>query len=268
MHFRDGIFFCFWYALLQLLESEAFPPISIQLRTNLISNIGDYSRFTINEAKKSVIGDKFDKRISSKSRRFHRTATSSTPPLDEIPSLEAISSLDQTVLSTNRNQSMATNAWHNQSTNASTILSDINKLASTVKITITPELFSSIEKKTNSFSKALSENWLVLGEIFVIALAKKFPHLGATGGPLRPEFFISKLGVFTIFFINGVALSLTGGGGSELAVQTKTNMLIQGFNFAFIPLFVKLFARFYPDKAFRYELFSRSYLFESAPNTE
>jgi hypothetical protein len=44
--------------------------------------------------------------------------------------------------------------------------------------------------------------------MMVIMMAKMNPSFGATGGRLRPEFFVSKLGVFTIFFINGIALSI------------------------------------------------------------
>ena len=64
------------------------------------------------------------------------------------------------------------------------------------------------KKKENGFKKFLKGNWLVIGEVLVIMLAKMNPSFGATGGRLRPEFFISKLGVFTIFFINGIALSI------------------------------------------------------------
>ena len=60
----------------------------------------------------------------------------------------------------------------------------------------------------NALKKFLKGNWLVIGEVMVIMMAKINPSFGATGGRLRPEFFISKLGVFTIFFINGIALSI------------------------------------------------------------
>ena len=94
------------------------------------------------------------------------------------------------------------------------------------------------------------ENWLVLGEVLVILIAKQFPHWGATGGPLRPEFYISKLGVFTIFFINGIALSISGT-PDEMQAAYKTNLMIQLFNFGFIPLCAILLAPLYPEKAFR-----------------
>ena len=64
------------------------------------------------------------------------------------------------------------------------------------------------KKKENGIKKFLKGNWLVIGEVLVIMMAKMNPSFGATGGKLRPEFFISKLGVFTIFFINGIALSI------------------------------------------------------------
>ena len=65
-----------------------------------------------------------------------------------------------------------------------------------------------IKKKENGFKTFFKGNWLVMGEVIVIYLAHLNPGFGATGGRLKPEFFISKLGVFTIFFINGIALSI------------------------------------------------------------
>ena len=70
------------------------------------------------------------------------------------------------------------------------------------------------EKKPNVFASIFQNYWLVMGEVLVIALAHHNPALGASGGILKPEFFISKVGVFTIFFINGVALSLSSSGKS------------------------------------------------------
>ena len=105
-------------------------------------------------------------------------------------------------------------------------------------------------KKTFSMKKILLSNWLVIGEIIVIILAKMNPSFGASGGPLKPEFFISKLGVFTIFFINGIALSISGS-PSELQSTVKTNVIIQTFSFVIIPLLAKLLVPFYPVPEFR-----------------
>lgn len=82
-------------------------------------------------------------------------------------------------------------------------------------------------------------------------MAKHNPSFGATGGPLRPEFTISKCGVFFIFFINGVALQLTGTSSADMQTAVKTNILIQAFNFGLIPLLALLLAPLYPDPVFR-----------------
>lgn len=112
------------------------------------------------------------------------------------------------------------------------------------------KILDKISTIRKSFLSAIRSNWLVIGEIIVILLAKQNPNFFASGGPLRPEFFISKLGVFTIFFINGIALSFSNDPG-ELKAATQTNILIQGYNFGFIPIITKILARFYPDPAFR-----------------
>lgn len=101
-----------------------------------------------------------------------------------------------------------------------------------------------------SIIEFMQNNWLVLGEIIVIILAKVNPNIGATGGPLRPELFISKLGVFFIFFINGIALSIKTS-PDKMNSRFKLNALIQLFNFGFIPVFAKLFAKYYPEPSFR-----------------
>lgn len=79
------------------------------------------------------------------------------------------------------------------------------------------------KKKDSGFKAFFKGNWLVMGEVIVIYLAHLNPSFGATGGRLRPEFFISKLGVFTIFFINGIALSI-GTYVLTFAPSTSTSM--------------------------------------------
>ena len=61
----------------------------------------------------------------------------------------------------------------------------------------------------------------------------------------------SQMGVFFIFFINGIALQLVGGSAAEMTSVVQTNLLIQTYNFGFIPLLVALLAPFYPDAVFR-----------------
>lgn len=97
----------------------------------------------------------------------------------------------------------------------------------------------------------LGANWLVLGEVLVIGVAKLRPHWGATGGPLRPEWTVSKLGVSAIFFINGAALSLSTSSPDEVRTASQTNALVQSFSFVAVPLLAKLLAPLYPDAAFR-----------------
>lgn len=107
------------------------------------------------------------------------------------------------------------------------------------------------KKKVKTHQVILSflyNNWLVLGEVLVIYLAKQNPHFFKSGGALRPEFWISKVGVFVIFFINGIALSIST---DDLQSAGKTNAIILSYNFAFLPLFAKAFSQFYPDPAFR-----------------
>jgi SBF-like CPA transporter family (DUF4137) len=129
-------------------------------------------------------------------------------------------------------------------------MSEMSNPAPSAVVSVVPDEPKPKPKQTNPLVKFFKTNWLVLGEILVITIAKNFPDFGATGGPLRPEFFISKLGVFTIFFINGLQLSIQSN-PDDVSSATKTNALIQLFNFAFIPLTAKLLAPYYPEAAFR-----------------
>ncbi len=130
-------------------------------------------------------------------------------------------------------------------------VSSVSSVSSNSQTTITTVDAGDLDKrKRTKILKFFRTNWLILGEIFVIFLAQKYPKFGATGGPIKPEFWISQIGVFTIFFINGIALSMTGS-PNELRDAYKTNLTIQLYNFLFIPLFALFFAPLYPDKAFR-----------------
>jgi len=140
----------------------------------------------------------------------------------------------------------ASNSVETESNNSVDSSSSIGNQA--VITTMDPE--ETDKRKITKVLQFVRTNWLILGEILVIFLAQKYPKFGATGGPIKPEFWISQIGVFTIFFINGIALSITGS-PDELQSAYKTNLTIQLYNFLFIPLFALLFAPLYPDKAFR-----------------
>ena len=100
--------------------------------------------------------------------------------------------------------------------------------------------------------KFFKSNWLVLGEVLVILLAKRNPSFFASGGMFRPEITVSKMGVFAIFFINGVALSLGGASSpDDTQTATKINVLIQSFAFLLLPVMAKVLAPLYPVPAFR-----------------
>mgnify|MGYP000546788929 CR=1 FL=1 len=69
---------------------------------------------------------------------------------------------------------------------------------------------------------------------------------------MKPELFVSKIGVFTIFFINGIAIApFAQTSEAERAAGFKTNLLIQLFNFGMIPVITKILAPMYPDPMFR-----------------
>jgi sodium/bile acid cotransporter 7 len=89
----------------------------------------------------------------------------------------------------------------------------------------------------------------VLGEVVVILIAKWWPELMASGGILKAEWLVGKIGVFVIFFLNGIALRIDSD-PVELKKQAKTNVLIQVWNMGFMPLCAWLMAGYYPDKQF------------------
>jgi hypothetical protein len=70
-----------------------------------------------------------------------------------------------------------------------------------------------------------------------------------TGGPLKPEFTISKCGVLAIFFINGIQLQI--GGSEDVKDTMKLNVVIQAYNMLFLPILARLFAGYFPDPLMR-----------------
>ena len=106
-----------------------------------------------------------------------------------------------------------------------------------------------VSRKPIRWRKFLWNNSLLIGEFIVITIARLNPRLGMTGGPLRPEFTISKLGVLAIFFINGIQLSL--GATEDMHDMLRLNAFIQTYNMLFLPILARLLAGHYPDISMR-----------------
>lgn len=80
----------------------------------------------------------------------------------------------------------------------------------------------------------LRSNWFFLAEIVVLIIAKCNPHIGKTGGSLRPEFWINRVGVVFIFVMNGLSLSVSQlqRAGSSWGIHFFT----QFYNLCVLPL--------------------------------
>ncbi|XP_022190136.2 sodium/bile acid cotransporter 7-B [Nilaparvata lugens] len=86
------------------------------------------------------------------------------------------------------------------------------------------------------FKLLLRKYWFLLGILGAIFLAELVPSLGATGGPLKPEWTVKYVAVSLIFFLSGMSLSF-----SEMKATTsriKVHFYIQAFTFLFIPLLI------------------------------
>jgi hypothetical protein len=95
-------------------------------------------------------------------------------------------------------------------------------------------IFSSITK-VRSF---ISKNFFLVGMIVAVSFAKLFPELGQNGSILRPELFIGKYGVTTIFLLSGLSIKLKE--LANAAVNMKLNSLIQTITFGAWPFLVGL----------------------------
>jgi len=73
----------------------------------------------------------------------------------------------------------------------------------------------------------------MVGIALAIAAASLFPSVAATGGPLCAEFTIGRLGVFGVFFLNG--LSLPTGQLRAAALNWRLNTLVQGLSMGATP---------------------------------
>jgi sodium/bile acid cotransporter 7 len=76
-------------------------------------------------------------------------------------------------------------------------------------------------------------DWFLLGMIFATFLAWAFPHPGASGGWMHPE-FVTKAGVALIFFLHGLMLSFAALRAG--ALNWRLHLLVQCCTFLLFPL--------------------------------
>lgn len=76
-------------------------------------------------------------------------------------------------------------------------------------------------------------DWFMAGMIAAVGLAWVFPGPGATGGWLKPE-LLNKLGVATIFFLNGVSLSFAAMRAG--AMRWPVHITVQSATYVLFPL--------------------------------
>ena len=93
----------------------------------------------------------------------------------------------------------------------------------------------SMTSKIRTFT---SKNFFLLGMIAAVSFAKLLPELGRNGSVIRPELFIGKYGVTTIFLISGISLKLQE--LTNAASNMKLNGLIQTITFGAWPFLVGL----------------------------
>lgn len=89
--------------------------------------------------------------------------------------------------------------------------------------------------KARSF---VSKNFFLVGMIVAVSFARLLPKLGKNGSTVRPELFIGKYGVTTIFLLSGLSIKLKE--LANAAVNLKLNSLIQTITFGVWPFLVGL----------------------------
>jgi sodium/bile acid cotransporter 7 len=90
----------------------------------------------------------------------------------------------------------------------------------------------------NKVGAYVSKNFFLFGMIVAVSFAKAFPNLGKNGSIVRPELFIGKYGVTTIFLISGISLKLQE--LTNAVSNVKLNGLIQLITFGAWPYLVGL----------------------------
>lgn len=121
--------------------------------------------------------------------------------------------------------------------------------------------FSSIEATTQqqTVTSIILGNWFVLSQFLCMGLAYLNPSIGRTGGVLKPEITVSKLGVSLIFFFNGLKISAEQ--LKEASSDLRINFLVLFYNLVFIPLVTRfLVAPFIPSELLRNGIIALSVL--------
>ena len=90
----------------------------------------------------------------------------------------------------------------------------------------------------NKASNFVSKNFFLVGMIAAVSFARLLPELGKNGSIVRPELFIGKYGVTTIFLLSGLSIKLKE--LANAAVNLKLNSLIQTISFGVWPFLVGL----------------------------
>lgn len=78
------------------------------------------------------------------------------------------------------------------------------------------------------------QNWMALSIGATIFIAKIYPYLGSTGGPLRPEYTFKLIGVGVLFFLTFLHLPIQQILSS--LKNWKAHIFIQAFSFIILPI--------------------------------
>ncbi|KAL2911791.1 LRR receptor-like serine/threonine-protein kinase RGI2 [Polyrhizophydium stewartii] len=79
----------------------------------------------------------------------------------------------------------------------------------------------------------LREQWFIVAMLAAIALAHAAPEFGRSGGPLRPELVVRKLGLFIIFWTAG--LNIRASQLAAAAAKVRVHLLVALTSLAAVP---------------------------------
>ena len=93
-------------------------------------------------------------------------------------------------------------------------------------------------KKTAAATTVLTlkKKWVLMAEILAILSAYLFPQVGSSGWLLRTDIFLSKVGVFALFFLKGLSIPTAEVG--EAFSDLRIISMVQIFSSVVLPIFV------------------------------